>query len=73
MSNTMTQEERRALFHKKAEAGRMRNDACNEALRELYVSVKFEGMDVYTALGFAWAKGCDYGKEHHEELKVFDK
>ena len=60
-------------FKAKAEAGRRRNDQCNEDVASLIDRLDKEGILISDALWFAWAKGCAYGKEHAEELKVFDK
>ena len=70
----MTQEERRAKFERKAEIGKRRNDACNKCVDELFSRWWYkEEMNLDTLVHLAWAEGCNYGKEHAEELKVFDK
>ena len=68
----MTQEERRALFHKKAEAGNHRNSACLNDAARIALRYRDGDMGISDAIELAWAAGCDYGKEHAEELKVFD-
>ena len=69
----MTQEERRALFHKRVEIGKRRNDACMKECKEIDEDLNMiDGMDIITGLQLAWAQGCRYGKEHAEELKIFD-
>lgn len=69
----MTQEERRALFHKKAEIGNRRNNAC--IAEESYLIKRFKSGDISIndAICLAWDSGCKYGKEHAEELKIFDQ
>ena len=68
----MTQEERRELFHRKAEIGNRRNNAAIEAEKKLMSRYQKEGFTVREIITLAWAAGCRYGKEHAEELKIFD-
>ena len=68
----MTQEERRALFHKKAEIGNLRNSTnLNDTHR---IALRFRDKDITLsdALSLAWVAGCEFGREHSEELKIFD-
>ena len=68
----MTQEERRALFHKKAEIGNRRNNAALKVEEKLFLQYWKTDLTVREVITLAWAAGCDYGKEHAEELKIFD-
>ena len=67
----MTQEERRAAFHQKAEIGNKRNNACLDIEKSLLKRIG-KDLSVHEAITLAWAAGCDYGKEHAEELMLFD-
>ena len=68
----LTQEERRALFHKKAEVGRRKNDTAWKLVKLYVNSVRSGKYSLEDALVLMFAEGCDYGKEHAEELKIFD-
>ena len=68
----MTQEERRALFQKKAEAGNRRNNTAIADCKTIERRFNQHQLTINEALSLAWAAGCGYGKEHAEELKVFD-
>lgn len=66
------QEQRRAAFHNKAEIGNKRNNACLAIENQLLKQVLKKDLTIHEAITLAWADGCNYGKEHAEELKVFD-
>ena len=68
----MTQEERRAAFHQKAEIGNKLNNACLAVEDNLIKRIEKKTLTIREAITLAWAEGCDYGKEHAEELKIFD-
>ena len=70
---TMTQEERRALFHQKAEVGERQNKACREDCDWLKKRYHAREITFGEALSLAWIAGREYGKDHAEELKIFDK
>ena len=69
----MTQEERRALFERKAVIGGMRNAKAATECAEISRMYLKGGCTLAEAITFAWASGCEYGKDHAEELKIFDK
>ena len=67
------QEKRRAAFQKKAEVGYKRNEVSLSDCHDIAKRYQNKELMFGEALGLAWAAGCTYGKEHAEELKVFDK
>lgn len=69
----MTQEERRALFEKKAMVGKERNDMCNRVCADLIDRIDKKEILISDALCLAFAEGCDYGKARHKKLEIFDK
>ena len=68
-----SKEERRTAFHKKAEIGNRRNNACLECEKRLLQKVKSGKTTVWEAITLAWIEGEEYGREHAEELKIFQK
>ena len=66
------QEKRRAAFQKKAEVGYKRNEVSLSDCHDIAKRYQNKELMFGEALGLAWADGCNYGKEHAEELKVFD-
>lgn len=69
----MTHQERRALFMRKAAIGKERAMCCNETVRDLEERCLNGKISLSDALTLAFADGCDYGKEHAEDLKIFDQ
>jgi hypothetical protein len=68
----MTQEERREAFRQKAEVGNRRNNASLATEDNLYKRYSKGELSIRDVITLAWSDGCKYGKEHAEELKVFD-
>ena len=69
----MTEQEiRRAAFRKKAEIGKSRNDTLQADCVAFAEKLQKREITLAEALGCCWIAGCEYGKDHAEELKVFD-
>ena len=66
----VSREERRKEFEKRTAIGKERNEACRQWIAELSGRLNAEEILTYEALSLAWAAGCEYGKEHAEELKL---
>lgn len=60
---------RRETFHNKAAIGNRRNNACIAVEKDLLKRIE-KGLTAHEAITLAWSAGCDYGKEHAEELKL---
>lgn len=69
----MTQEERREQFYKKALVGNRRNNAALSDCNAAEWKYNQHQLTLNEAFIYAWECGCEYGKDHAEELKIFDK
>lgn len=69
----MTNEEKYEFLYQKVKVGKEKNDACFDCVEDLLKQIDVCEIGIDDAIAFAWAEGCLYGKEHSEDLKVFDK
>ena len=69
----MERDDRRKAFQKKAEVGYWRNEICLSNCMELQRRYEKGEITLSETLTLAWGVGCEYGKDHAEQLKVFDR